>query len=257
MTDSAVLFKFGVAVIALSVLALMEAYVQICQYLKKQSWTDLLVKYWGKRKVTYGKHYRFRDIVESLKTGRKKASTAVEQRFESTYFKVTFGILYPFLLIKVLCFRFPLYLGRMVWSKLVYGRYASHSEEDVVDCLLMCPSLYIMCKAVDKEKVLSIYRSYNNNEIEAVEGSIEYDNHLLRTYLSEAMTTELEEDQAWIFELPKNLPGDAYSGDLKIRHATIIFLQHRRRILFASHLGVPLDLTATTARSTTDRKSVV
>ena len=205
-----------------------KVYERLCIHLKRQSWLELVSKYNGNPKRVHGKHYRFKDIVNSRTTGESKTSTAVEQRCESLYFKLTFGVVYPVLLIRLACFQFPLYLGRMVWSKYTRGRYASHTERDIVDCLLSCPSLYMMCKAVDEETIVNIYRSHT---------STSNDNKL----------PGLEDDQAWLFELPEDLPGDAFHGDLQIRHVTIVFLQHRRRILFASHLGVPLDLNASAA----------
>jgi hypothetical protein len=204
---------------------------------------DLIKKYSEPTQIEYGKNNRFRDITTSLKTGQGEASDAVVGRFENLYFHFTFGIVYPILLTELLCFRLPLYLGRMAWAKYKHGHYASHSEQDVVDCLLTCPSLYIMCEAVDKETISSIISSHNaSNSLES--------NDLLRQYLDDGDPAGLGDDQAWMFELPKELPGHALSGDLQIRHATIIFLQRHRRILFASHLGSALDINASTANST-------
>ena len=48
-------------------------------------------------------------------------------------------------------------------------------------------------------------------------------------------------DNMWLFELPKDLPSEAYDRDLDFSDVSIIFLQNERRIISATYHGCNID----------------
>ena len=80
------------------------------------------------------------------------------------------------------------------------------SEKDVVGLILSCPGLYILCKAVDKKE-----------------------------------QEEHPNGNMWSFELPKDLPSEAYDRDLDFSNVSIIFLQNERPIISATYHGRNID----------------
>jgi hypothetical protein len=45
----------------------------------------------------------------------------------------------------------------------------------------------------------------------------------------------------WLFEIPKDLPSEAYDGDLVSNDTSITFLQNERRIVSATYQGHSID----------------
>ena len=100
----------------------------------------------------------------------------------------------------------PWCIARMLISKIKYGRYGVQRETDVVGLILSCPGLYMMCKAAGKEQ-----------------------------------QEQHPNDNMWLFELPKDLPSEAYDRDLDFSDVSIIFLQNERRIISATYHGCNID----------------
>ena len=48
-------------------------------------------------------------------------------------------------------------------------------------------------------------------------------------------------DNMWLFELPKDLPSEAYDRDLDFSDVSIIFLQNKRHIISATYHGRNID----------------
>jgi hypothetical protein len=183
------------------IVLLSHGYVLLLRKLRKLSWLSMISKK-PRHSVDNGKFYRLHDVKSGI------PSSPPVTAYDGLYMVLNQWPVYYLHLIRV-SILLPLRIAQMLLSKLKYGYYGIQSEQDVIDFILHVPSLYMMCNALDTSKV--------------------------------AEYTDSLDDKIWQFELPKDLPGEAYEGSVVLSDMSIIFLQNERRIICATHGGKDVD----------------
>jgi hypothetical protein len=184
-------------------------YSILLKLLRKLSWASFIsAKNTLEAPIKQGVFHRLQDVQAGALPTSGGRST-----LEGIYMMLNQWPVYLLHLIYVMAIIFPKYFTRMIFSKIINGDYGVQTEEDVVDLILSTPAHYIMCKPVSAEQYTQKKRR----------------------------TESLENDIAWLFHIPKELPGQAYHGDLIFNDVSIVFLPTKRRIISAQYQRQTVD----------------
>lgn len=185
-----------------------KIYSELLKLFRKLSWIAFISAENNQAPNTknQGVYHRLQDIQAGIPPTSGGRSTV-----ESIYMILNQWPVYLLHFVYVVVIVFPKYFIRMIFSKLIYGRYGVQTEKDVVDLILSIPALYITCKLVSPKK----YKQKRGDGLKC--------------------------DNAWLFHIPKKLPSQAYHGDFTSNDVSIVFFQNERRIISAKHRGQTVD----------------
>eukprot|EP00978_Attheya_sp_CCMP212_P015736 scaffold40757_cov46-Attheya_sp.AAC.1 len=223
MTMSSIFYDSAATTVIVVVL-LLSGYVGLLRQLRKLSWLSMISKDPKSHPpVIDGKYHRLQDIQYDV-----PSSSGGVTATDGLYWQLNQYPVYLVHLIRLVII-LPSRMAQLLLSKLKYGRYGIQSEQDVVDLILGVPCLYMMCKAIHKTEVNFGRHAVVNNT------------NNFNTNANTTSNNSGDDDKMWLFEIPKELPGDPFEGSIVLSNISILILQKERHIVCATYEGKDID----------------